>query len=246
MVLSEFTVSQDLYNSIALFNAALLLLGLAGAMFSFVFMILRWKTPKRRGHVIRLLLSLGGIGFAFAFHFFILFGVYLPALGREQMAIANAATEERFRESTYVFVGDFSPEFALTDIDGESFSMAEAKGKVVLINFFVTWCGPCITELPHVEQLWKKHKADERFCLIVIGREETDESVRAFREEHGFTFPMAADPQRSVYSRFAKEAIPRTIVVAPDGEVVYAKMGFMEADLDLLEEVLDEQLSAAK
>ncbi len=239
-------MSQDLYNSIALFNAVLLLLGLAGAMFSFVFMILRWKTPKRRGHVIRLLLSLGGIGFAFAFHFFILFGVYLPALGKEQMATINAAREERFRESTYVFVGDASPEFALTDIDGKSFSMAEAKGKVILINFFATWCGPCMTELPYMEQLWKKHKADDRFCMIVIGREETDETVTAFQDEHRFTFPMAADPQRSVYDLFAKESIPRTIVVAPDGKVVYSKMGFMEADLDLLEDVLDEQLPAAK
>lgn len=239
-------MNLEFYNGITLFNVVLVLLGFVGVLSSFAFVILRWKSPQRRGHIIRLILSLVVIGFAFAFQYFILFVVYLPALGREQLAQMEADREKRFQESTHVLVGDTCPEFALPDIAGDSFVIAEMKGKVVLINFFATWCGPCLLELPHIEKIWEANNEDENFRLIVIGREETDETVTAFRDEHRFTFPMAADPQRSVYDLFAKESIPRTIVVAPDGKVVYSKMGFMESDLLELESVLAEQLAAAK
>lgn len=239
-------MSSEFYNGIALFNVSLVLLGFVGALSSFAFVILRWNSPQRRGHIIRLILSLVVIGFAFAFQYFILFVVYLPALGREQLAQMEVAREKRFQETTHVLVGDTCPEFALPNITGESFVISETKGKVVLINFFATWCGPCLQELPHIEKIWEENKGDENFRMIVIGREETDESVMAFRDEHRFTFPMAADSQRSVYDLFAKESIPRTIVIAPDGKVVYSKMGFMESDLRELENVLVEQLAAAK
>ncbi len=83
----------------------------------------------------------------------------------------------------------------MTDADGNEFSTAQANGKVVLINFFATWCGPCQMELPHVEAVWKEHRDNDRFALLVIGREETTDSVRTFREEQGFSFPIAPDPR---------------------------------------------------
>jgi thiol-disulfide isomerase/thioredoxin len=118
-----------------------------------------------------------------------------------------------------------------------------APGKVVLINFFATWCGPCQLELPHIEKIWSDLKHEDGFQLVVIGREETPEAVRAFRQERGFSFPMAADPDRAIYSLFAKELIPRTLVISPKGQVVYSTAGFLETDLEELNAMLKEQLS---
>ena len=67
--------------------------------------------------------------------------------------------------------------------------MSEARGDVVLINFFATWCGPCRMELPHIQQIWEERKDNPRFRLLVIGREETMETVKQFCEENGFTLP---------------------------------------------------------
>jgi peroxiredoxin len=82
--------------------------------------------------------------------------------------------------------------------------------------------------------------------MLIIGREETAESVREYRDKNGFSFPIAADPDRAVYSLFARESIPRTLVVSPDGRIVYSKAGFHEDDLDELKAVLREQFAGVK
>ena len=101
-------------------------------------------------------------------------------------------------------------------------------------------------ELPHVQKLWDKYQDNTKFALIVIGREETDEAVAAFRSKHGYTFPMAPDPQRSVYSRYAKELIPRTYLVSGDGRISFTLTGFYEEELATLEREIAEQLRNAK
>jgi peroxiredoxin len=144
-----------------------------------------------------------------------------------------------------VRVGDRAPQFSLTTADGKEFSLAD-NDKVTLINFFATWCAPCALELPHIEQIWADHKDDEHFRLLVIGREETTESVREYRKKHGFSFPIAADSDRSVYSLFAKDSIPRTLVVSHDGRIVFSKAGFYDADVVELKAVLREQIASLK
>lgn len=210
---------------------------------SLIAMIVRWKTARRRRHVIRLLIALAAIPCLIGIQQAVLWWVYLPALGRQKLAEVNAARAESLAATSLVHAGDPAPQFSLTTADGDEFSMADAAGDVVLINFFATWCGPCQVELPHIEQIWDARKNDDHFRLLVIGREETNESVRQFREEKGFTFPIAADPDRAVYSLFATESIPRTLVVSPEGVIVYSKAGFMEEDFDELNAVLEEQLA---
>jgi peroxiredoxin len=230
------------YNLITLLLGGCLLVALAAVLFSFIAMIVRWKSPQRRGHGVRLLLALAAIPCLIGIQQAVLWWGYLPALARQQMAQVEANRAALDTDSSLVHLGDAVPGFSLQTVDGETFSLPELEGKVVLINFFATWCGPCQTELPHIEQLWKEYGKDDGFRLLVIGREETADTVRQFRQEHGFTFPIAADPERNVFSLFAENAIPRTLIVSPEGKIVYSQIGFREQDLAQLKATLSDQL----
>jgi peroxiredoxin len=238
----EHTMTTSAYNAITATLAIGVLTAFVVLLVSFIAMIVRWRTPNRRKHVIRLLFAFAAIPCLIGIQQAILWLVFLPSLGREQMAEINAMRDERLSDTSLVSVGDLAPQFSLTTADGDEFSLLE-PGDVVLINFFATWCGPCQVELPHIERIWAANKNRKRFRLLVIGREETTEAVLAYRDKNGFSFPIAADPDRSVYSLFANESIPRTLVVSPDGQIVYSKAGFYEDDLDELSAVLRDQLA---
>jgi peroxiredoxin len=238
-------MSTSTYNTITASLAIGVLIAFVLMVISLIAMIVRWKTPKRRGHGVRLLVALMAIPCLIGIQQAILWLVFLPALGREQMAEFNDARAEKLAETSVVQVGDTAPQFSLTTADGDEFSLPD-HGSIILINFFATWCGPCQIELPHVEHIWTANKHNARFRLLVIGREETMEAVRDYRQKNGFSFPIASDPDRSVYSLFANESIPRTLVVSPDGTIVYSKAGFMEEDLVELNAVLKRQLAGVR
>jgi peroxiredoxin len=130
---------------------------------------------------------------------------------------------------TLTKIGQVAPDFDIATIDGNRMKLSDLRGKVVVLNFFATWCGPCMTELPYLEKnVWQVFK-DKPFALVVIGQEETEEKLKSFRQEHGFTFPMAADPDKIVYAKYATKSIPRTYVISPEGVIVYQVAGFNDS-----------------
>jgi peroxiredoxin len=139
-------------------------------------------------------------------------------------------------------VGDKAPQFSVTTLNGETFDVAKQKGNVIYLNFFATWCGPCMKELPHVEdKIWKSIKNPD-FVMLVIGREHSVEELQKFREQKGYTFPMAADPEREIYSQFALQNIPRNIVIDKSGKVIYSKHGFTEKAFDEMIQLIKKNL----
>ena len=219
-----------------------LVIAVLATILSAIGVIIHWKPPRRRGHVIRLLLALLAVPCIYGVHFAHLYLIVLPEIGRQQREKFNARRAEQIAATTRIHIGDMAPPFSLNTVDGVEFCLPK-NGKVVLINFFATWCGPCRVELPHIERIWTTHKDNEDFRLLVIGREETTETVLQYSKENGFSFPIAADPDREVYSLFADELIPRTVIVSRDGRVVYSHAGFDEDDGDELYTVLQQQLS---
>jgi len=130
-----------------------------------------------------------------------------------------------------VKVGEAMPAFTIVSDNGNQLKSSSFKGKVVLINFFATWCPPCQKELAEVQdKLWPKYKDNKNFVMLVIGREHTDAELATYNKKKGFTFPLYPDKGRVIFDTFAKSLIPRTYLIGKDGKIIYSSTGFNEKD----------------
>ena len=145
--------------------------------------------------------------------------------------------------STVIRTGQEVPPFTVVTLAGDTVDMREMHGRVVHLIFFATWCGPCKQELEAVEKtIWPKYKGNKDYFLVAIGREHTLKEVSEFGKEKGLSFQLAADPGRSVYSLFARQFIPRNIIVGRDGKIAYESMGFPEGKTEELISVIEKAL----
>lgn len=144
--------------------------------------------------------------------------------------------------TTVTQVGQAAPDFQVTTLQGESFHLHDLHGKVVWINFFATWCPPCKAEMPELEkQVWQRYKG-EAFTVISIGREHTAEELTPFTEERGLTFPVAPDPDRTIYGLYATRYIPRNVLIDKEGKIAFQSRGYSPEEFKVLLSKLDELL----
>lgn len=134
-----------------------------------------------------------------------------------------------------VTTGMSAPAFRYEAEKGKTARSADLKGKVVLINFFATWCSPCRTELPKIQsEIWDKHRSNPKFVMLTFGREHNWQEVVKFREEQKLSFPLYPDPSRGVYGLFARQTIPRSFLVDEEGKIIYMTTGFVEKNFNEL------------
>ncbi len=142
-------------------------------------------------------------------------------------------------KANIVKVGQVVPNFSFAGASGEKIPFSKYKGKVSVIVFFATWCGPCRMELPHIEkEIWNKYRDNKNFALFIFGREHSQVEVDRFKNDNHYSMPFYADPKRGVYSKFAKNYIPRIYLVNSNGKVTFATMGYDEAGFHKLQDLL--------
>lgn len=124
-----------------------------------------------------------------------------------------------------------APDFLLKDMDGKLHSLKQYRGKVVLINFWATWCPPCIREMPSMESLFLKFKS-RNFVILAINQWEDDERVFEFMGQLKSipTFPILFDPDSKISSAYGVQGLPSSYIIDKQGRIVYRAKGGRDFD----------------
>ena len=154
----------------------------------------------------------------------------LVALMVVVLATRDPSTE---RQSQSPLLGQLAPATAGTTLDGEEVSIDDHRGRWVVVNFFASWCTPCIEEHPQLMAFDAAHRAEGDAVLIGVTFDNVTEEARAFFAERGGDWPVIDDPENSIGVAYGVAQVPETFVIAPNGTVVQRFAGAVtRADLD--------------
>lgn len=117
-----------------------------------------------------------------------------------------------------------APEFTLSDLEGNKVSPSDYKGKTLIINFWATWCIPCIQEMPDLEKLYKERKS-EGLELLMVNAKESKDVVKKYIDEKGYTFRVLLDEKGDVMRKYQVFGLPSTYFIDEKGIVQYFYMG---------------------
>ena len=137
-------------------------------------------------------------------------------------------------------IGSKAPDFILENIHGESISLSDFKGKIVIINFWATWCEPCVAEIPHFQAIHDK-RAGADLVFLAIDIQESASTVRKFLDSNAVTFPILLDSKAKVKELYCLPApLPQTLFINAEGIIkawqvgVFQSQGEIESILDSL------------
>jgi len=124
-------------------------------------------------------------------------------------------------------VGVQAEDFRLTDLEGKSQSLSQYRGKIVLVNFWATWCKPCTTEMPAMQKVYDKLR-DKGFVVLAVNELEDDAKVREHIKQYGHTFPVLMDRDNKVANQFGVFGLPVSVFIDEKGVVQeYIKGGLL-------------------
>lgn len=158
------------------------------------------------------------------------------AQSEEQAAAQDEAQESTGAESDAAIgtaVGDRMQDFTAQCLDGSSFHLADQRGKVVVINMWATYCGPCVKELPVFDKFYREHKEDA--VVLAVHASDVLEDVPEFLEPRGLEIPFCIDDEENdtifTLSGASPSLLPHTVVLNRKGEIIYNQTGAMTEEL---------------
>ena len=168
------------------------------------------------------------------------------AVVESEAVVAESVAHEPDSVGYIVRVGDMAPDFEMELTDGQKVKLSSLRGKVVMLQFTASWCGVCRKEMPFIEKdIWQKHKGNKNFALYGVDRDEPVETVKAFAEKTGVTYPLALDPGADHFAKYAdrKAGITRNVLIGKEGKIVMLTRLYNEEEFASLCKKIDEMLA---
>ena len=153
----------------------------------------------------------------------------------------EAELPELFGTRTNSWVGKPAPDFQVTDLKGEELSLKNFRGQVVLLDFWATWCGPCIAEMPKVKRTYKKYK-DQKFQIIGISLDQSMGPLKAYIEKEKLGWLHYWDESREVRDLYGVRGIPSTFLIDGEGIIRKANLGGFDVE-SAVAELVEENLA---
>lgn len=140
------------------------------------------------------------------------------------MALGLLRTQEGSKS-----VGDRVPNFTLTTFEGQQINLADLKGKVVLINFWASWCKPCEAEAADLEAAWRYYQPRGEVVFLGVDWTDTDTAAKGYLEKFDITYPNGPDLGTRISQSFRTTGVPETYIVDRDGVLAYVKISPFES-----------------
>lgn len=134
-----------------------------------------------------------------------------------------------------------APDFFLTTFDGKPFNLGSQRGKVVLINFWASWCGPCQEEAPVLQDGWQRYR-DKGIVFVGVNIWDKEQDARDFIARYGITYVNGPDPSGKVAVDYGVSGVPETFLVGPDGVVLRKFVGTISS-AEILDNLMAQVLS---
>jgi peroxiredoxin len=134
-----------------------------------------------------------------------------------------------------------APDFTLRTLDGQKLRLGEQRGRVVLVNFWATWCGPCRQEMPHLNKLYEKYKSSG-FVLLGVNVDDDTRQAAGVADKLGVKFPVLPDADKRVSKQYDLSAMPSTVLIDRDGKVRYLHRGYQSGYEDTYDKQIRELL----
>ncbi|MDE2300070.1 MAG: TlpA family protein disulfide reductase [Burkholderiales bacterium] len=143
-----------------------------------------------------------------------------------RLALGAALTLVAGAPALAVAPASIAPDFTLRALNGPNLRLQEQRGRVVMINFWATWCGPCRQEMPHLNRLYQKYKGSG-FVLLGVNVDDDTRNAAEVAAKLGVTFPVLLDTDKQVSRRYDLATMPSTVLIDRDGKVRYVHRGYL-------------------
>ena len=190
---------------------------------------------KKRGSTLTLLVMLAAL-------IALVVAIILWPVDATASRVEYPSQQDDIESTTLVKAGEMAPDFIVEMLDGSKVTLVENRGKVVLVSFWATWCPPCRLELSQMQKDVIDRFAGEDLVVLPISRGEERKTVESYISKMGYTFPVGLDTTQAIYSKYASNYVPRSVVIDREGMVVYVGVGYDEQIAKEIEQAIFEAL----